>query len=1707
MKRILGLDLGTNSIGWSLIEINHKNNTVKILGLGTRVIPMNGSEKSIFENGGNLVSAASKKTTDKRSRRTKERFLLRRDRLHCVLNLLNALPDHYKINVDFERNGKRSGQFKKETEPKIAYFKDENGKYQFYFMDAYIEMEKEFRKKHPELPKTNKKGGKFRLPFDWTLYYLRKKALKDEITLEELSWVLLSYNQKRGYEKVRGLNEEVENQNEKFLKTVNSVECIDNGIYKIELKNNTTSQIDFTYYEETNSQLTSEGDIKEVEKISDKDEYTIRDILNLHVKEVSFIEVQKGGKRKYKIVYENDWVQEKSSKYKPKWEGSIKEIITKVSYDKNGKEIKTRDGKSKRSFDVPTEDDWTLQKLKTDSAIKSYITKHKNTGVSSYIYSELLKNPQIKLKGAGGLVTVIDRDIYRDELEKIIETQQMYHPNELANPELFKKAIYLLYPNNENLKKGFPKDEKAGMKHLLADDILLYQRDLKSKKSEIANCRYEWKREINVFNKVTQRNEKKKVYLKAIHKSNPYYQEFRVWDLIKRVKILKINDKNDKGELIKNVDVSNNKVKDKEALFEFLNEKEAVTEYELLNFLSLDEKLYKWNLTKRDVSNELKANKKDQKACNETRANFVKRLKKVKGLDVNSFLSKDIELKIWHFIYSVKKQSEFKKGLLTLFQKIGKEKNLSEYTQLEIVKNFETFPSFQNDYATYSEKAIKKLLPFMRVGKYWNQEFLDDKAKNRIKDIVERLESIKYEKEKLNKVSDDAIPKQHLKSFLITRDENPYKGLSIYQACYAVYGFFSEVGDVQYWSSPIDIKSFIKNEFKQHSLKSPIVEKVIVETLQLVKAIWEDKEYGNNESNYFHEIHLELAREMKKNNTQKKADSDRNLDNRKTNERIKLLLQELQKVNNHIEPFSTSHQDRLKIIEDGILSGIKFHKEDTTYAIKDSKFKISKKEIFRIHKDIYEDKIKQSDIERYKIWLDQRYQSPYTGKMIKLSDLFNREKYEIEHVLPKERINLDAFYNKVICETEVNTLKGAKTGYEFILDANKQSVYCSAHQSEVSILPEDEYLANVKSNYQGAKQLILSSKDIPNKFTNSQLNNTRYISKAIMGILSNIVRKDDVEKGVIDNGFKSINLIPVNGRITSILKKDWRLNDTWNRLLEPRFKRLNKITNTNLFGYEDNKNGHTFFRNTVPEEFEQVFNKKRIDHRNHALDALVVALTTINHTNYLNNQFSKDKKSSERFELRNQLTFKRRIDKNNSSRIFYQPLQSKKNDSSVTYEYLDNQSNLLEEVVFNALRNIVISYKTNKRIINKSSNKTEQWVEEDGKMIKKLVPQQAGKRKNIKKWYNWDIRKRLNEDTFSGVVKLKQETEYVNIEKALNELKLIFDPKIKDFLTRSKENNATITEIEKELGTKKVKVYKPYVAVRPKERISTKIKIEDITDLSIQRILNNHLNQKKYQNQLDADGKRIPAKELAFSPEGLIEMNENIKELNGGKDHKPIFKARLKKAKGKRFPQGETGNKKSKYVVTAGSSNNYLGVYFNSETKERIYLVPSLKETIEGLKQKNNNTFLPEKAFDKKNNEYQYHFELSPNELVYVPTDEELHNPSLVKIPLNAKQKNRVYVVNDFNRDEDKNTDVVNFVQNHISEPIYGIKKIDFDKNKIEKKLFHNSKNFLNEIALTNQNNMKQTTIELDIEEGILIKDRCWKLEVDRLGNIKKIIK
>ena len=288
-----------------------------------------------------------------------------------------------------------------------------------------------------------------------------------------------------------------------------------------------------------------------------------------------------------------------------------------------------------------------------------------------------------------------------------------------------------------------------------------------------------------------------------------------------------------------------------------------------------------------------------------------------------------------------------------------------------------------------------------------------------------------------------------------------FQGLRLHIAQYLVYGKHSEGKDNKKFESADDLEEFLK-DFKQHSLRNPIVEQVITETLRVVKDIW--LKYGNGVKDFFDEIHIELGKEMKLPADDRKKLTNQITENENTNLRIKALLAEMMNDSSveNVRPFSPMQQEILKIYEDGVLnSGIE---------IEDEYLKISKTA-----------QPSSADLKRYKLWLEQKYKSPYTGQIIPLNKLFTPE-YEIEHIIPQSRYFDDSFSNKIICESAVNKLKDNFIGLEFIKKLGGTVVECGNGKS-VKVLKQDEYEDFVKKHYANnrGKRNKLLAEEIPEK--------------------------------------------------------------------------------------------------------------------------------------------------------------------------------------------------------------------------------------------------------------------------------------------------------------------------------------------------------------------------------------------------------------------------------------------------------------------------------------------------------------------------------------------------------------------------------------------------------------------------------------------------
>lgn len=99
MKKILGLDLGTNSIGWAYITEDETQNESAIIQIGVRVNPLTTDEQTNFEKGKSITTNADR-TLKRGARRNLDRYQLRRENLLKVLTKANIINSEAKLCED-----------------------------------------------------------------------------------------------------------------------------------------------------------------------------------------------------------------------------------------------------------------------------------------------------------------------------------------------------------------------------------------------------------------------------------------------------------------------------------------------------------------------------------------------------------------------------------------------------------------------------------------------------------------------------------------------------------------------------------------------------------------------------------------------------------------------------------------------------------------------------------------------------------------------------------------------------------------------------------------------------------------------------------------------------------------------------------------------------------------------------------------------------------------------------------------------------------------------------------------------------------------------------------------------------------------------------------------------------------------------------------------------------------------------------------------------------------------------------------------------------------------------------------------------------------------------------------------------------------------------------------------------------------------------
>jgi len=171
----------------------------------------------------------------------------------------------------------------------------------------------------------------------------------------------------------------------------------------------------------------------------------------------------------------------------------------------------------------------------------------------------------------------------------------------------------------------------------------------------------------------------------------------------------------------------------------------------------------------------------------------------------------------------------------------------------------------------------------------------------------------------------------------------------------------------------------------------------------------------------------------------------------------------------------------------------------------------------------------------------------YTGKNISLRQLYSEE-IEIEHILPFSRTYDNSIANKTITFSAENRKKGNRAPFEYIVSGTQAF---DEMINRASHLPANKRWKFNKDAWETLERICAKS---GGSFLDRQLVDTQYLSRVTAQYLNPIVRK-------------SSNIIPVNGKVTALLRNKWRLD----------------------------------FSKQKGTEFE------RSDNRHHAVDALIVA--------------------------------------------------------------------------------------------------------------------------------------------------------------------------------------------------------------------------------------------------------------------------------------------------------------------------------------------------------------------------------------------------------------------------------------------------------------------------------------------------------------------
>lgn len=182
-----------------------------------------------------------------------------------------------------------------------------------------------------------------------------------------------------------------------------------------------------------------------------------------------------------------------------------------------------------------------------------------------------------------------------------------------------------------------------------------------------------------------------------------------------------------------------------------------------------------------------------------------------------------------------------------------------------------------------------------------------------------------------------------------------------------------------------------------------------------------------------------------------------------------------------------------------------------------------------------ESEVKGSQIERYKLYMEQEGKCLYSGRELDLEMVLDTQShaYEVDHIIPYSLILDNTLANKALVCGNENQAKGQQTPLMY-LTGEKKAAFIERVKAEKGRTSHP--ISNKKYDY-----LMLSTlygeeaKGILAGWKSRNINDTRYITKYVVGLIKNHLQFAGEKPRVFG----------IRGHITSRFRKEWLGKNTW----------------------------------------------------------------------------------------------------------------------------------------------------------------------------------------------------------------------------------------------------------------------------------------------------------------------------------------------------------------------------------------------------------------------------------------------------------------------------------------------------------------------------------------------------------------------------------